>query len=61
MPRPPDEGREMASQTPEYDREPARTYDDRRDTFIALLGAALLGAGIIGLFMFITWFAYAVD
>jgi len=52
---------EMASQTPEYRHESARTYDDRRDTMIALLGAVLLGAAIIGLFMFITWFAYAVD
>ena len=51
----------MASQTPEYRHEPTRTYDDRWDSTIALVGAVLLGAAIIGLFMFITWFAYAVD
>ena len=51
----------MASQTPAYGSEPARTYDDRKDSFIAVLGAILLVAGIIGLFMFITWFTYATD
>ena len=51
----------MASQVPERDNYPARTYDDRRDTMVALLGAVLLNAGIIGLFMFITWLTYATD
>jgi hypothetical protein len=35
-----------------------RTYDSRRDTVVALLGAVLINVGIIALFMFITWFAY---
>jgi hypothetical protein len=51
----------MASQTPEHGSERHRTYDDSRDTMIALLGALLLNAGIIGLFMFITWLTYATD
>jgi hypothetical protein len=51
----------MASQTPEHGSEPARTYDDRWDSMVALLGAVLVGAGVIGLFMFITWFTYATD
>jgi hypothetical protein len=49
----------MASQVPDHDSYPARTYDDRRDTMVALLGALLLNVGIIGLFMFITWLTYA--
>jgi hypothetical protein len=51
----------VAGLMPEYDREPERTYDDRSATFTAILGAVLIDAGIIGLFMFITWLAYATD
>jgi len=51
----------MASQMPEHDSEPAWAYDERRATIIALLGAALMCAGIVALFMFITWFTYATD
>ncbi len=51
----------MASQMP-HGSEPARTYDEERwASAIALLGAVLIGAGILGLFMFITWFTYATD
>jgi hypothetical protein len=39
----------------------SQTYNNRRDTVIALLGALLLNALIIGVFMFITWLAYATD
>ena len=34
-------------------------YDDRGSSIIAFLVALLLGAAIIGLFMFITWLTYA--
>ncbi|MEP9365661.1 hypothetical protein ABLE68_22020 [Nocardioides sp. CN2-186] len=50
----------MASQHPAYDTE-TRTYNDRLDSFIAVLGAVLGVAAIIGLFMFITWFTYATN
>ena len=39
----------------------SREYDDRKETAIALLGALLLSAVIVGVFMFITWFAYNVN
>ncbi|GAA4738060.1 hypothetical protein GCM10023350_22690 [Nocardioides endophyticus] len=52
----------MTSHVPEQGRESARTYDEERwASAIALLGAVLVGAGIIGLFMFITWLTYATD
>jgi hypothetical protein len=52
----------MTSHVPEHGSEPARTYDEERwASAIALLGAVLGGAGIIGLFMFITWLTYATD
>ncbi|WP_156391262.1 MULTISPECIES: hypothetical protein [unclassified Nocardioides] len=51
----------MASQMPDHRSEPTRAYDERWASTIAFLGAVLLGAGIIGLFMFITWFTYATD
>ena len=51
----------MSSQMPEHGNERGATYNDSRDTMIALLFAILLNAGIIGLFMFITWFTYATD
>lgn len=52
----------MANQMPEHGSEPARTYyDERMATLIALLGALLGCAAIVGLFMFITWFTYATD
>ena len=38
-------------------REPA--YHDTGATLTALAAAVLLNVGIIGLFMLITWFAYA--
>ena len=44
----------------EYGSESAPAYNDRVETAIALLGAALGSAAIIGVFMFITWFAYNV-
>jgi hypothetical protein len=47
---------------PEHGSESARTYDEERwASAIALLGAVLAGAGILGLFMFITWFTYATN
>ncbi|HEX5088599.1 MAG TPA: hypothetical protein VFV89_12385 [Nocardioides sp.] len=46
---------------PEYDKEPEPSYDDRGAVFTALLGAIVADAAIIGLFMFITWLAYATD
>jgi hypothetical protein len=51
----------MASQTPERGSEHDWAYDDRWASAIALLGAVLVGVGVIGLFMFITWFTYATD
>ena len=48
----------MASQLPEHGHEHASTYDQGNSAVVALLGAVLINAGIIGLFMFITWFAY---
>jgi hypothetical protein len=51
----------MASQIPEDGREHARPYDERRATITAAVGAVLMCAGIIGLFMFITWLTYATD
>jgi len=52
----------MASQTPEHGSEPAATYDSERwATITALLCAILIGVGILGLFMFITWFTYATE
>ena len=51
----------MTSQTPEHGHERGRTYNDSRDTMVALLFAILMNAGIIGLFMFITWLTYATD
>ena len=48
---------EMAGQ-PEH-RDERATYDDRGAMITALLGALLMGAAIIGLFMFITWAAWA--
>ena len=51
----------MASQVPEWDREPPRTYGDRGAVVVAIVGALLINAGIIGLFMLITWAAYATD
>jgi len=60
-PCPPRRRDAVAGQMPEYDREPERTYDDRSATFMAILGAVLINAAIIGLFMFITWLAHATD
>ena len=55
---------EMAGQVPEYGShysdESAPAYNDRLETAIALVGAALGAAAIIGVFMFITWVAYNV-
>ncbi len=51
----------MARLMPEYDKESERSYDDRSAVFTAFLGAVLIDAAIIGLFMFITWLAYATD
>lgn len=48
----------MTSQTRSPGSDPAYTYDDRRATITALLVAVVGNAAIIGLFMFITWFAY---
>lgn len=55
------EGREMADQMPEYHHESARAYDDRSAEVIAFVCAVLLGAGIVALFLFITWLAYATN
>lgn len=49
----------MRSPTPERDTGAAWEYDERRATSTALLGAVLICAGIIALFMFITWLTYA--
>jgi hypothetical protein len=46
---------------PRYDQEPEQTYDDRGAMFVAILGAVLIDVAIIGLFMLITWVAYATD
>lgn len=43
------------------DDEFERTYDDEREMAVAFIGAVLLGAVIISLFMFITWLAYNTD
>lgn len=52
----------MASPMPEHGSESARSYDEERwASAIALLGAVLAGAAILGLFMFITWFTYATN
>jgi hypothetical protein len=51
----------MAHQMPEHGNESAWMYDDRNNSIIAFLCAVLLGPAIIGLFMFITWLAYATD
>ena len=51
----------MAGQRPEHGKEPPWTYDDRSASIIAFLVAVLLDAAIIGLFMFITWVAYATS
>ena len=47
---------DSAYDDPEY-REPV--YQDTGATLVALAVAVLLNVGIIGLFMLITWFAYA--
>lgn len=51
----------MAGLMPGYDKESERTYDDRSATFMAILGAVLIDAAIIGLFVFITWLAQATS
>jgi len=51
----------MASEAPEHGSVHAQPYDDTRATVVALLGAILIDVGIIALFMFITWFAYATN
>lgn len=50
----------MAGERRAHVDESARTYEDHSE-LIALLGAVLLAAAIIGLFMFITWVAYNAD
>ena len=47
------------SEMREHHNPPEPLYNDARATANALLCAVLLNVGIIGLFMFITWFAYA--
>jgi len=49
----------MATHMPEHRWETVPDYDDRRATITALLCVVLIDAGIIGLFMFITWAVYA--
>jgi len=51
----------MADQMPEHGNESAWIYNDRNSSIIAFLCAVLLDAAIIGLFMFITWLAYATN
>jgi len=51
----------MADQMREYGNESAGIYNDRNSALIAFLFVVLLDAAIIGLFMFITWLAYATD
>ncbi|MBB3042652.1 hypothetical protein KM427_03255 [Nocardioides sp. LMS-CY] len=51
----------MADQMPEYHHESARAYDERGAEVIAFVCAVLLGAGIVALFLFITWLAYATN
>ena len=51
----------MSGRMPEHGNESAWTPDDRRASITAFLFAVLLDAAIIGLFMFITWVAYATD
>ena len=38
-----------------------RPYDERGADLAAFLFAVLMGAAIIGLFMFITWLTYTAD
>jgi hypothetical protein len=51
----------MAGQASEHGDEFPWTYDDGGSSSMAFLGALLIDAAIIGLFMFITWLAYATD
>lgn len=60
-PRPPRGRDAVAGLMPGYDKESERTYDDRSATFMAILGAVLIDAAIIGLFVFITWLAQATS
>jgi hypothetical protein len=46
---------------PEHGNEFLWTYDDRGSAVMAFLVALLMDAAIIGLFLFITWLAYATD
>jgi hypothetical protein len=51
----------MAGHVSEHGDEFLWTYDDRGSAVMAFLGALLIDAGIIGLFLFITWLTYAAD
>jgi hypothetical protein len=51
----------MAGQMPEHGNELLWTYDDRGSAIMAFLAALLIDAAIVGLFLFITWLAYAAD
>jgi hypothetical protein len=51
----------MAGHVSERGDELLWAYEDRGSAIMALLGALLIDAAIIGLFMFITWLAYATD
>lgn len=50
----------MAGQGPEHRSEPAYD-DDPGSALTAFLGALLMDAAIIGLFIFITWVMYATN
>jgi hypothetical protein len=52
---------EMAGRMPEHGNEILWTYDDQGSAVMAFLLALLIDAGIIGLFLFITWLTYATD
>ena len=51
----------MTSHMPGHGREHSTAYDPRWGPIIGLLGATLMCAVIVGLFMFITWFTYATN